>query len=190
MLIPSTRTLLQPVILSLLLIQLVMIILSDFSLFHMAAYNEYIAKGEWWRVITSLFVHVDLQHFLSNSICLFVLGSSIEKQLGHFSFIIIFFLSGIIGNISSYIIMPLDYIHAGASGGIFGLLGAQLFLLYSRYRSSNPKEIAIFSVMILLLLLFTFFNPSANPISHLTGLIIGGVLAPLLTKKSDGAELI
>ena len=50
----------------------------------MAASNEYIAKGEWWRLITSLLVHVDLQHFLSNSICLFMLGSSIEKQLGTF----------------------------------------------------------------------------------------------------------
>ena len=56
----------------------------------MAASNEYIAKGEWWRLLTSLLVHVDLQHFLFNSICLFILGSSIEKQLGHFSFIIIF----------------------------------------------------------------------------------------------------
>ena len=190
MLIPSFRISLQPIVIALLLIQLVMIMLGDFFLFPMAAYNEYIAKGEWWRLITSLLVHVDLQHFLSNSICLFVLGSSIEKQLGHFSFIIIFFLSGILGNISSYLIMPLEYIHAGASGGIFGLLGAQLFLLYSRYRSSNPRDIAIFSIMICILLLFTFFNPSANPISHLTGLIIGGICTPLLIKKLDGAELI
>ncbi|MCR6844977.1 rhomboid family intramembrane serine protease [Bacillus sp. IBL03825] len=190
MLIPSARISLQPIVIALLLIQLVMIMSSDFLLFPMASYNEYIAKGEWWRLITSLLVHVDLQHFLSNSICLFVLGSSIEKQLGHFSFIIIFFLSGILGNISSYLIMPLEYIHAGASGGIFGLLGAQLFLLYSRYRSSNPRDIAIFSIMICILLLFTFFNPSANPISHLTGLIIGSICTPLLTKKFDGAELI
>lgn len=190
MLLRFARIPLQPIIISLLLIQLVMFMLSDFSLFPLAAYNEYISKGEWWRLITSLLVHVDLQHFLSNSICLFVLGSSIEKQLGHFSFIIIFFLSGILGNISTYIIMPLEYIHAGASGGIFGLLGAQLFLLYSRYRSSNPRDIAIFSIMIFILLLFTFFNPSANPISHLTGLIIGGICTPLLTKKFDGAELI
>ncbi|PFJ04681.1 rhomboid family intramembrane serine protease [Bacillus cereus] len=190
MLIRATYISLQPIILSLLLIHLITIMLGDFFLFPMAAYNEYIAKGEWWRLITSLLVHVDLQHFLSNSICLFVLGSSIEKQLGHFSFIIIFFLSGISGNISSYIIMPPEYIHAGASGGIFGLLGAQLFLLYSRYRLSKPREIAVFSIMILILLLFTFFNPSANPISHLTGLIIGGTLTPFLTKKNDGAKLI
>lgn len=190
MLIPSARISLQPIVISLLLIQFIMIMLGDFFFFPMAAYHEYIANGEWWRLITSLFVHVDLQHFLSNSICLFVLGSSIEKQLGRFSFIIIFFLSGILGNIFSYLIMPHEYIHAGASGGIFGLLGAQLFLLYSRYRSSNPKDIAIFSIMICILLLFTFFNPSANPISHLTGLIIGGICTPLLIKKLDGAELI
>ena len=46
----------------------------------MAASNEYIAKGEWWRLLTSLLVHVDLQHFLFNSICLFILGSSIENN--------------------------------------------------------------------------------------------------------------
>ncbi|KFN02116.1 rhomboid family intramembrane serine protease [Bacillus clarus] len=190
MLIPSTRISLQPIVFSLLCIQLIMIILGEFLFSSTAAYNEYIAKGEWWRFITSLFIHVDLQHFLANSICLFILGSSIEKELGHFSFIIIFFISGISGNISSYIIMPLDYIHAGASGGVFGLLGAQLFMLYSRYRSSKPKELAIFSTIILILLLFTFFNPSANPISHLTGLLIGGICTPFLTKKFDGAELI
>ena len=143
----------------------------------LATSNEYIAKGEWWRVITSLLVHVDLQHFLSNSIfvCSWFFYRKTTRTL---FFFILFFLSGISGNISSYIIMPLEYIHAGASGGIFGLLGAQLFLLYNRYRSSKPKEIAIFSIMILLLLLFTFFNPSANPISHLTGLITGGILTP------------
>ncbi|MGM2837162.1 rhomboid family intramembrane serine protease, partial [Bacillus cereus group sp. Bce025] len=45
-------------------------------------------------------------------------------------------------------------------------------------------------IIICILLLFTFFNPSANPISHLTGLIIGGICTSLLIKKLDGAELI
>ncbi len=79
MLIRSTHISLQLTILTLLLIHLVMMILGDFFLLPLAASNEYIAKGEWWRVITSLLVHVDLQHFLSNSIFLFALGSSIEK---------------------------------------------------------------------------------------------------------------
>lgn len=93
MLIRSTHISLQPTILTLLLIHLVMMILGDFFLLPLAASNEYIAKGEWWRVITSLLVHVDLQHFLSNSIFCFALGSSIEKQLGHFSFFYSIFFS-------------------------------------------------------------------------------------------------
>ena len=60
----------------------------------------------------------------------------------------------------------------------FSTIRRTIILLYNRYHSSQPKEIAIFSIMILLLLLFTFFNPSANPISHLTGLITGGILTP------------
>ena len=178
------RTTLQPTVLFFLILQLIMIIPGDFFFYHLAAYNEYISKGEYWRLITSLFIHVDFQHFLSNSICLFFLGQSIEKQLGSIRFILLFFTAGISGNIASYIIMPIEYIHAGASGGIFGLLGAQLFLLYSRYHSSQPKEFVFLSSIIFLLLLFTFFNPSANPISHLTGLLIGGIGTPLFIKKS------
>ncbi|MEH7456076.1 rhomboid family intramembrane serine protease [Bacillus pseudomycoides] len=186
----SIRIPLQPAVLSLLFLQLIMMILSNFFFSTIAACNTCIAQGEWWRFITSLFIHVDLQHFLSNSICLLILGYSIEKQLGSIAFAIIFFTSGISGNILSYLIMPLEYIHAGASGGIFGLLGAQLFILYSRYRTAQPKELVLFSSIISILLLFTFFNPSANPISHLTGLLIGGIYTPLLAKKIDGAELI
>ena len=111
----------------------------------MAASNEYIAKGEWWRLLTSLLVHVDLQHFLLIVFvysCLALLLKTTRALVFHHYF----FLSGILGNMSSYLIMPHEYIHAGASGGIFGLLGAQLFLLYSRYRSSNPRDIAIFQL--------------------------------------------
>ncbi|KEK22401.1 rhomboid family intramembrane serine protease [Bacillus gaemokensis] len=190
MLTSYIRISLQPVVLSLLCLQLIMIILGGFFFSTTAAYNEYIAQGEWWRFITSLFIHVDLQHFLSNSICLFFLGQSIEKQLGSIPFTIVFFTSGISGNIFSYFIMPLGYVHAGSSGGVFGLLGAQLFLLYSRYRSSQSQDLLLFSSIIFLLLLFTFFNQSANPISHLTGLLVGGICTPLLIKKIDGAELI
>ena len=178
------RTTLQPVVLALLCLQLIMMILGNFFFSTLAAYNEYVSKGEWWRFITSLFIHVDFQHFLSNSICLLLLGQSIEEQLGSVRFPILFLTAGISGNIFSYMIMPIGYIHAGASGGIFGLLGAQLFLLYSRSQSYQPKELVFFSAIIFLLLLFTFFNPSANPISHLTGLLIGGICTPFLTKKS------
>lgn len=184
------RTTPHPVILSLLFLQFAMLICGNFLFSTIAAYNEYIAQGEWWRLITSLFIHVDFNHFLSNSICLFILGQSIEKQLGIVPFSIIFLAAGMSGNFFSYLIMPLEYIHAGASGGIFGLLGAQLFILYCDYRFSHPKELLLISLTICTLLLFTFFNYSANPISHLAGLLIGGIFTPFLIKKTDGAKFI
>ena len=92
MLIRSTHISLQPTILTLLLIHLVMMILGDFFLLPLAASNEYIAKGEWWRVITSLLVHVDLQHFLSNSIFCLLLVLLSKSNSDTFLFYSIFSL--------------------------------------------------------------------------------------------------
>ena len=91
MLIRSTHISLQPTILTLLLIHLVMMILGDFFLLPLAASNEYIAKGEWWRVITSLLVHVDLQHFLSNSIFCLLLVLLSKSNSDTFLFLFYFF---------------------------------------------------------------------------------------------------
>ncbi|ABS20601.1 rhomboid family intramembrane serine protease [Bacillus cytotoxicus] len=178
--LPYIRISSQPVTFSLLFLQVFMMLLGHFFFSTLAAYNEYISNGEWWRFITSLFLHVDFQHFLSNMICLLILGLSIEKYLGSIAFSIIFFTAGISGNILSYLIMSITYIHTGASGSIFGLLGAQLFIFYSHYRDANGKELMLFFSILFILLLFTFFHSSSNPISHLTGLLIGGILAPFL----------
>ena len=133
-----------------------MMIIGDLFFPTLAAYNECISKGEWWRFITSLFIHVDFQHFLSNSICLFLLGQSIEKQLGSIRFPILFFTAGISGNIFSYIIMPIGYVHAGASVDFALLVTAFFYIVAINF--SQPKELIFFSSIILLLLLFTFFK--------------------------------
>lgn len=88
--LPYIRISSQPVTFSLLFLQVFMMLLGHFFFSTLAAYNEYISNGEWWRFITSLFLHVDFQHFLSNMICLLILGLSIEKYLGSIAFSIIF----------------------------------------------------------------------------------------------------
>ncbi|HDX9578637.1 TPA: rhomboid family intramembrane serine protease [Bacillus pseudomycoides] len=176
-----------PVTTALLFLQLTLLLLGNKSLSIGIACNECIAEGEWWRIISSLFVHTTFSHFLSNSICFFALGSSLEKQLHSIRFLFVFLTSGITGNIASYFLFPLQYIHTGASGAIFGLLGVQLYLFYMRFHPTRRKEILLFVIVLCNLLAFTFLDSTTNSISHLAGLLTGACLGPLFIKKTDGA---
>ncbi|MEH6889073.1 rhomboid family intramembrane serine protease [Bacillus sp. JJ864] len=174
-----------PVTTALLFIQLVLLSLGKLSIG--IACNECIAEGEWWRLISSLFVHTTFSHFLSNSICFFALGFSLEKQLHSIRFLFVFLTSGITGNIASYFFFPIHYTHTGASGAIFGLLGVQLYLFYMQFQPTRRKEILLFVIILCILLAFTFLDTTTNSISHLAGLLTGACLGPLFIKKTDGA---
>lgn len=168
---------------SLLAIQLIFFSLESLLFSSTASCNSCIADGEWWRVITSIFMHKDWQHFLSNCICLYLLGIQLEKQIGSVRFSIIFLLAGIIGNVASYFLLPSPFVHTGASGAIFGLFGTQLYTFYMQYEFTHKKAILFFFFILFVLLSFTFINDSSNPISHLAGLLTGGFSSLALTKK-------
>ncbi|MGG0184775.1 rhomboid family protein [Bacillus rhizoplanae] len=172
-----------PITTTLLFIQLVLLLLGNKVLSIGIACNECIAEGEWWRIISSLFIHTTFSHFLSNSICCLALGFSLEKQLRSIRFSLAFLISGVTGNIISYFILPIQYAHTGASGAIFGLLGLQLYIFYMQYRPNRKKETLLFIIILSILLAFTFLDKTTNPISHLVGLLTGACLGPLLIKK-------
>nr|WP_054752968.1 rhomboid family intramembrane serine protease [Piscibacillus salipiscarius] len=89
-------------------------------------FNPFIAQGEYWRIITSMFLHIGLIHLLMNMIALYYLGEVTEKIYGTKRFLVIYFIAGIFGSIASF--ATNDSVSAGASGAIFGLFGALLFL--------------------------------------------------------------
>jgi rhomboid protease GluP len=99
-----------------------------------AKINEYIKIGQFWRLLTPVFLHAgpDPIHVLVNCYSLFVLGQGVERIYGHYKFLTVYLAAGIIGNIASFAFS----IHpaVGASGAIFGLLGAILY-----YGVENPK---------------------------------------------------
>lgn len=167
----------------LLTIQLILFLLENLLFSSTASCNTCIANGEWWRLITSIFMHQDWHHFLSNCTCLYLLGMQLEKQIGRIRFSIIFFLAGFLGNIASYFLLPTHYVHTGASGAIFGLFGTQLYTFYMQYELTHKKAVLFFFLILFMLLSFTFVHPSSNPISHLFGLLAGGFLGLALTKK-------
>ena len=89
-----------------------------------AMYMPLIAEGEYWRLFTAMFVHIGWMHLLRNSIALFIYGIYAEGAYGQVRFILLYIISGLTGSVASYLFNDANTIAAGASGAVFGLLGA------------------------------------------------------------------
>jgi rhomboid protease GluP len=148
-----------------------------------------VKAGQYYRLITSLFLHGNIIHFLSNASALYVIGNQVETFLGKRKYLAIYLFSGLTGSLLSCIgtISSL-----GASGAIFGLLGSLLYFGY-HYRlyfgSVIIKEI-LPVVIINLMIGFTF--TSINNAAHIGGLIGGTLLTIVLgvNSKKDKASTI
>lgn len=93
-----------------------------------AKVNYLIANGEWWRLITPIFLHIGFLHLVMNSIALYYIGPLIEKIFGNSRFFIIYLFAGFSGVFASYLLSP--SLSAGASGAIFGCFGALLYFAW------------------------------------------------------------
>src|SRR5881396_1367101 len=98
--------------------------------------NAEIAKGQWWRFVTPIFIHIGLLHLFFNSYALWIVGPQVEKIYGSTRFVILYVVTGVAGVFGSYFYHP-QSISAGASGAIFGLFGV-LLVFGIRYRQSIP----------------------------------------------------
>lgn len=140
-----------------------------------AKYAPLLWMGESWRLVTPLFLHAGIIHFLVNSYALYQLGRVVDRLFGWPRFLFIYFSAGIAGSALSVIFRP-DAVSVGASGAIFGLLGA---LLYFSFR--KPKAAgrffgrSLWSVLILNLII-GFLIPGIDYFGHLGG-VVGGALA-------------
>lgn len=138
-----------------------------------------LVRGEWWRYITPIFVHIGLIHFAFNNLALAYIGSQLEKLTSPAWFLSIYFVSGISGNIASAIYHP--NIGAGASGAIFGLIGAG-FLFEKLILSSIPNPpkrtpLGSYAGLIVINLAFGFLVPGIDNTAHMGGLIGGIIVA-------------
>jgi rhomboid protease GluP len=139
-----------------------------------AMYTPYVEAGDYYRLITSGFVHVGVIHLGFNMYALYVLGPQLESFFGKFKFTIIYITSLIMGNLMSMLFLG-DYISAGASGAIFGLLGSLLYFGYHYriYLGTVIKSQVL--PLILINLLIGFSLEGINNAAHIGGLI-GGIL--------------
>lgn len=137
-----------------------------------ANYPVLVRAGDYYRLITSAFLHAGLLHLIFNNYALYVIGSQLESFLGKAKFLIIYLVSAICGSLMSMLFS--DGISVGASGAIFGLLGSLLYFGYNYrvYLGTVLKSQII--PLIILNLVIGFITPGIDNAAHIGGLL-GGI---------------
>jgi rhomboid protease GluP len=140
-----------------------------------ASYTPLIRGGEYYRLISSVFIHIGLVHFAFNNYALYILGSYIEGFYGKMKFLIIYLFSGLFGSLLSMLFV--SGVSAGASGAIFGLMGSMLYFGY-HYRAflGNVLKQQIIP-LIAINLLIGFSLGGINNAAHIGGLIGGFMIS-------------
>ena len=141
-----------------------------------ALYKPKVLSGEYYRLITSSFLHIGIIHLLVNNYSLYIIGSQMESFLGKIKFIFVYLISALCGGLMSLIFT--DGVSAGASGAIFGLLGSLLYFGYNyRVFLGNVLKSQIVPLIILNLGL-GFILSGIDTAAHIGGLI-GGIFATI-----------
>lgn len=151
-----------------------------------AKYNPAIHNGEYWRLLTAVFLHANLLHVGLNMLNFLFLGLIVEHIFGHLRFVLIYVLTGIISTLASFVFAPQE-ISVGASGAIFGLVGAySVFILV--HRQAFPYHgITALGWLILVIginLGLGFVIPNVDNYAHVGGLLSGCLLGWFFTPFS------
>jgi len=137
--------------------------------------NSLIRSGEWWRVFTAMFLHAGFSHVFFNMFSLYLFGPELERIAGKVRFTTIYLLSGIIGNMATYLLYDSSYGSLGASGAVFGIFGAFGALVYYT-RRTMPMLRKLILPIIVISVIMTFLQPNVNVYAHLGGLVTGFLL--------------
>ena len=148
-----------------------------------------LGNHEYYRLITSMFLHFGFSHLMNNMVMLFFLGSILEEEIGGFKYFLLYFVSGLAGNLLSAA-MDLKtgefVVSAGASGAIFGVIGALLIIVaknHGHLRTLNGRGMVF---MVVCSLYHGFTSTGVDNMAHIGGLVSGILLAFILYRKRQG----
>lgn len=172
-----------------------------------------VEEGEYYRLLTAVFMHFGIGHFINNMLILFVLGDNLERAFGSVKYLVLYLGCGIGANVASIYIpdflqelavsypdmanaltgaFQIDYqynsyvVSAGASGAIFGVIGGLLYAVsVNKGRLENLSGYQLV-IVILFSLYFGYQNTAVNHVAHVAGLLLGILLAILLYRKPKG----
>jgi len=158
---------------------------TQFLLEHGALYAPGIRDGEWYRLVTHLFLHGDIMHLGNNMLILFCLGNALEHYLGKFSYAGIYFFSGILAGLGSVVYNTDNTVSVGASGAVFGVVGAMAWLVI-RNKGRLPGFTGPRMLIFVLMSVYAgFADQGVDNAAHIAGLIAGFLLAILIYRKPE-----
>ncbi len=150
-----------------------------------AQYGPLVSNGEWYRVITAIFVHGGLLHLLFNSYALFYFGNIVESIYGVEKFVFIYLLTGVVGNLATQFLYY-RAISVGASGSIFGLVGVLFALGFRRDTPFFMRQFTGYTLlpMIIFNIVYGFIPGSGiNNAAHIGGFVTGMALGYIMTPR-------
>ncbi len=160
----------------------------SFMLEHGAMYVPYVQEyQEYYRLFTSMFLHFGIQHLGNNMLLLVLVGSQLEEAIGIVKFTVIYLLSGLIGNLLSMMgdIWSRDYaISGGASGAIYGVIGAMLWVVIVNKGRVKTLTSQGLMIMIVISLYYGFTSTGVDNLAHVGGLVSGFILSMIMCRKS------
>ena len=202
---PKVRSALRataPVVMTILIINVVMWLIQSFSpsqqgtpfdvvTWALGAIPTQIAAGEWYRLITPMFLHApdSIVHIGFNSYALFLFGPNMEQAFGKRRFLILYLVAGFTGSAASYTFGSCGAVGVGASGAIFGVLGSLLVFLYNRRRSTFVRQYMRNIIFLIVInLAIGWYFPGIDNLAHLGGLV-GGAGIGLSLDEAPGSTV-
>lgn len=139
--------------------------------------------GQFWRVFSAIFIHIGLEHFVVNMLTLYFLGRQIEAIFGSWKFLLLYLMSGVMGNVFVICFSP-DTLAAGASTSLFGLFSAVIVLRYTT-RNYYIQQLGQSYMSLLAVNLIMSFLPGISLAGHLGGLVGGALGAVILPVSGE-----
>lgn len=158
-----------------------------FMYLHGAMYPDAVFdSGEWYRLLTSSFLHFGISHLVNNMVMLFCLGSYLEKAFGRIKYAVFYAAVCVFSSLaSSWWMLQQDSpaVSGGASGAIFGIIGALLWIILRNHGRFRDMDLRRFMIMLALSLYYGFTTADVDNAAHIGGLIFGFLLGILMAPR-------
>lgn len=150
-----------------------------------------VREGEYYRLLTAVFMHFGISHLVNNMVILFVLGDNLERALGKVKYLVFYLICGVGANVFSMVVSIREYelaVSAGASGAIFGVIGGLLYVVIrnrGRLEDLSTRQLALF---VACSLYFGFTSTGIDNAAHVGGLVLGFLLAAIFYRNPGRRE--